>query len=162
MVATRTATLLNELLALKLNHDSHGGFDAYKNKFESKLLEMENMGKTKLDDLVKRTMFINGINDNSYNYTKDDCADKDYRETVTTLRNKAVAMGKANKVKSASRRTNNRRRNNKKSKQRDDQDTDQDAENMSRPPSGSGFDNEVWRSMMPSNRRWILNHKEKD
>lgn len=165
---TRTTTLLGEITNLKLFHDSHGGFDKYYNAFEEKCLELYKM-KHPLDDVLKKTLFLNGIHDNGYQAVKDDCKREDYETTVDLLRDKARELGRTS-GRSGDRRTNNRRSRNKNNNPQRRQNNKQQNNRNSRQNNrtddyepGSGFDREVWSSMSKANRDWITkNRKDKD
>ena len=98
---SRMVTILDDLTNQHLRHDSRGGFVGYKNSFENKVNELicaepdpikrENM----FPDILKKSMFLKGIEDRDYSTVKDSVDGLTYVQTVNKLYKKAVELGKA-------------------------------------------------------------------
>ena len=98
---SRMVSLMDELTDLVLHHNSHGGFNHYKNRFESKVNEMvasESDPKIRaimMPDTLKKVVFLRGITDPDYQAVKDNVDGFNYRQTVSKLFKKALDLNKA-------------------------------------------------------------------
>ena len=100
-VDSRRVTLLDELTNLMLNHNSHGGFNTCKSRFENRITEYlktepdREMRKRMLPDELKKALFLRGIIDSDYQATKDNVQGLSYRQTVARLYKKSLDLYKA-------------------------------------------------------------------
>ena len=108
--------IVNELTSLQLRHDSNGGFQKYLVNFEDKIRDLSQLDFD-IPDPLKKTYFLNGIVDRDYDTTKDMCEKLTYKETIDTIRSKAIKLGKVDSKNHSnsnnrSTRSNNRDNNN--------------------------------------------------
>ena len=179
---TYGARLLGQLADLKLTYNSYGGMDKYISDFEKIALELERINP--LDDDVKKTFFMRGIQDRDYIAKKDLCSPYDYRTTVLEMRNKAAELGKASGTGRSSRRTTNNTNTNhgkggkgqKNSKDRgrnrghsrsrstsgntNSNSDKQDKDNKDSDTTKGSFDPKVWKQLTPANREYIIQLKK--
>lgn len=86
--------ILQKLFHLKLESGSPGGMDQYVSKHQDFVQALLNAHQP-LSELQKKTIFLDGIQDDAYNAKKDLCSRYSYDETVLEMRNKAVQLDKA-------------------------------------------------------------------
>ena len=118
----RITWILGELTSLKLRHDTHGGFDKFQDEFGKKCLELAHM-EMDLQDVLKKSIFLQGIEDVAYTAVKDDCKKVTFRETVELLRSKSRDLSKTNH--GGGGRGYNRRQNRKQKPSDSDSETEQ-------------------------------------
>ena len=111
-VETYVAQLTSKLSKLRLEYNSYGGFETYKNDFDDTCQRIEEAGMG-LSDLQKKTQFLEQINDRDYKSAVTFCRNTTsmgYDETIRTMRTEAEAMGKLKK--NTQRRTHRNQRGN--------------------------------------------------
>jgi hypothetical protein len=172
---------VNELTALQLRHDSNGGFQKYLANFEDKVRDLAQLDFN-IPDPLKKTYFLQGIVDRDYETTKDMCEKLNYKDTVDTIRSKAIKLGKVDsKSQSHSNNRSTRRSdsnnsnygNQRRGRRRyRDQDKGSNGRNRRRNNNrnttpgrdsngkkhnpGARFSDEVWAKMSDENKKWIL------
>ena len=142
---------------LRLEYNTPGGMEKYISEFE-RLLDMLNNAEQPLDEDKKHTIFLEGIVDRDYDAVKDICMKYDYEETVLTLRNKSVELGKSTNPR------NNRRNANQ--QQNPGGSNDCEAGNDENNNNNSTYDSgrlppEVWNRMSPANRKFWIDSRRK-
>ncbi len=83
----QATTAMTAMMNLRLDAQSHGGYENYVSKFTQRELELERAGTT-VDELVLKTMFLNGIVDPAYSSVKDDCREADLKTLKDYTRRK--------------------------------------------------------------------------
>jgi hypothetical protein len=73
-----------ELIALEFKGNAHGGIDSYISKFESLCLELARANQH-VDDWLKKTFFLKGINDPNFDPIKDLCSKATLQETINEV-----------------------------------------------------------------------------
>jgi hypothetical protein len=86
--------VLQELIHLKLEPSTPGDMDRYVSMHQQLVQSLVNAHQP-LSELQKKTIFLDGIQDEEYTAKKDLCSRFSYDETVLEMRYKAVQIGKA-------------------------------------------------------------------
>ena len=171
-----------DLENLRLDKNTRGGYSWYESRFEKLTREMEGCGAP-IPDFLKRSMFVNKIEDDTFKNITDSYTDYDLETLKTKLTTKAKKEKVYNGHAAASRRSNKKARADQRKKSKKDKEerrqnnTNTSNRNSSNrnstnrqgnnngnggPPPGSGFSPKAWKQMSPENRKWILEHKDKD
>ena len=82
---------LKELNSFQYHSSSAGSMDAYINKFEHLCVDTENTVKV-LSNVMKKTLFLNGINEPVFTSMKDVLHDAMLEETLIEIRKKALSL----------------------------------------------------------------------
>jgi len=151
------AKCLNEILGLRLEKSSQGGFDKYLSDFETLCTKLEEAGQGLKED-QKRTFFLSGIKDEDYDATIQICQDVDYGMAILKLRHKSVLLGRQSGPDRRKQNKANRQKEGKKlpgdaSLERDSDLDNSDTEDVT---SGEYLRPEVWEKMSWANKQlWI-------
>ena len=147
----QATTAMTALMNLRLEAHSHGGYENYVSKFTQWELELERAGTT-VDELVLKTMFLNGIVDPAYSSVKDDCRDADLKTTKQTIRLKAQTLNALHSPMARKSRQNTKKQG--KGGKKNNNSTTKDSSQMH-------FPKEVWDKMDPEVKKWIRENKSK-
>jgi hypothetical protein len=143
---------MKQLLELQLQYNSYGGMEKYTSEFEKYVQELEDIAP--LSEMMKKTLFLEGIKDNDYNAKKDVCSLLTYEKCVQEMRNKAIELKKLSKPKPN--RVTIHKMKAKRANKNQDEHSDDDSENE----KGSYFPEEVWKQMSVENRKYIIKLKK--
>jgi hypothetical protein len=78
-------TCLTDLLAIRYNATTQGGFNRYVNDFEQVVKQIDDAGVHELDESLKKNIFLTGIHDQDFEAIKEVCRCMPYDQMVTAL-----------------------------------------------------------------------------
>lgn len=146
---------LQDLMKLKLESNTPGGFDKYLSDFETTIEHMEE-AEQGLKETQKSTILLSGITDDDYTTTKDICVGLGYLEITQKLHAKAVELGKQSGPTRKDRRNNNNKTTNK---GKDDHKSNKGKNNKNNRQSVPRLPKETWDKMTADQKKFYLSQR---
>jgi hypothetical protein len=143
------------LINLQLIYNSHGGFDTYESEFTRLTDLLEEAGEP-VTDTAKKTFFMQGIKDNSYNASKEVAKGKDFKGMVLHLRQKAAEIGKLGSTGKKGDTRKHNKKNNSQNKNNSQEGQNNNNKKKNYPDDGLSVPAETWRKMSSeAKRNWL-------